>query len=108
MKVTPVNPFYGPDGRPMDSVKFRERFKERVLVESSYVGEVRIVTEFVGVNHNPERRGAPKIYETTVRSESEFVASRWAGGFKRSLCVHYWYVFRALLWWGWRLGGAPK
>lgn len=63
-----------------------------------------VLTQFVGINHNPSIDGKPWIYETCVVHGGEFVrVGLWTSSRRRALLMHRWAVAFVMLggvaWW---------
>lgn len=108
--------FFDIDGKSLDHEQWRKAYPDgRSVVKSEGVLGLRVVTEFVGINHNPDPNGEPWIFETTVVTESGVVRSEWSTTLERAEYAHTWAVWvtmvrgpefhltdlgmRAILWW---------
>ncbi len=101
-----VHPMYfDVAGQPMDKATFMKRYPERLRHWCTPLFGMVVVSEFVGMNHNPRYRGSPWIYQTWVRHAGNNAVpfSIWSGGLKRSMCWHVFAcvltVFGGALWW---------
>lgn len=85
--------YYGIDSKPMEHAEWLDAYPERVSVAYAQVVGALVRTEFVGIDHNPNR-GTPWIFETTAtvnvgESYIHIHTFAWSGGRKRSRCWHW-------------------
>lgn len=72
--------YYDMRGHELDSVNFKRMYPNRVHCAKYSKGALDVVTEFVGINHNPDPDGAPLIYETMLidNEDEHIISSRWS------------------------------
>lgn len=75
--------YFDMDGKSLDAFEFTRRYPHgRVCVARSSKYAVRLSCEFVGINHEPNPKAPPLIYETIVAFNDEecihILASIWA------------------------------
>jgi hypothetical protein len=82
--------YFDIDGRCITPEDFLARYPSRVMGAEFAIGVLKVTTEFVGVNHNPDPDGAPWIFETLVvdTETGRIVLSRWASSQAESLAAH--------------------
>jgi hypothetical protein len=85
-----IDLYFDIDGRCIPSEDFLARYPNRVMGAEFEAGLLKVTTEFVGVNHNPDPDGSPWIFETLVvdRETGRIVLSRWASSQAESLAAH--------------------
>lgn len=72
--------YYDMGGRELDPANFKRMYPTRVRCDRTVIRGIAIITEFVGINHNPDPDGDPWIYETFFvdRSDNQVFMSCWS------------------------------
>lgn len=101
--------FFDIDSKPIDAERYSKAYPDgRRTIRSQGVCGLRVRTEFVGINHNPDPNGDPWIFETTVALDSGVVRSEWSTTIERAEYAHTWAVWVTLVKGpGWRLADYP-
>ena len=89
--------YFDESGAEITHAEWREAYPARVQIARTRVWGALVCTEFVGINHRPDTRHTPWIYETTTTVQGVTYSFAWSGGLRRSRWRHA--VACVVLWW---------
>lgn len=70
--------YFGPDGRPIGLGEWSARFEDidSRRVDATIIGDVRVSTVWLGLDHGDGGDGPPLIFETMIFPECEYCVRR--------------------------------
>lgn len=98
--------YFDESGNEINHAKWRRLYPDgRKLIAREACCGLAVSTEFSGVNHNPDPKGSPRVFETIVQIDGAIYLSHWTASPSDADLAHLFAKLRTRAY-GWALWRA--